>query len=649
MISNTMVGRVANFLRKHPPFYILQEEELTQLATQVQIRHYEKGEKVFVEGSMPDSYFYLVHKGRISLYKESTEPRELSDECDEGDIFGVRALLAGDNYIFTAEAAEESLLYAIPNRLFRDLLEANPKLSLYFAAGFAAGLPMRRHTMEEINKAKRDLSTRQQVSLVTGGYLVGVTAAREVVTCPPETTVMQAARLMTERHVDAVIIAKEDCKPLGIITDSDLRRKVVSNEEPLQWAPVTRIMSVPVKTVRPGLAVGEMTLLLMREKVKHYCLTEDGTPNSCAIGIVTAQDLLVSQGNNPAILLKEIEVTTSPDILQKLRNQAEALVQEYLRQEAGMDFIWGVITEINDALLRKALQIARAELQLMYSEVADTLFCWMALGSEGRKEQILRTDIDNALVYADPPAALREKTAAYFLELGQRVNAILIHCGFEACPAGIMASNPELCMPVSKWERRFSQWIQEPDPEALLKASIYFDFRPVAGEEKLAHRLKEFIFDQINRSGGFLNFFARNALQNPPPLSFFRNFVVEKSGSHKDEFDIKARAMLPLTDAARVLAFEFKIKDYLSTAERFQYIAKSDPALSSICQDAAQAYEVLMRIRAREGFERNHSGRYIDINSLNKLERQTLRNIFKIIEEVQSMLQARFQLNYMRT
>jgi CBS domain-containing protein len=648
MISATMVGRVADFLKKHPPFYILEEGQLMQLSAQIQIRHYEKGEKIFTEGSTPDAYFYLVHKGSISLYKENTEPRQLADECDEGDIFGVRALLAGDNYIFTAEAAEQSLLYAIPNRLFRELLEVNPRLSLYFAAGFASGSPMRRHTMEEINKAKSGLSAGQP-TFVTGGYLVNVTASREVVTCPPGFSVMEAAQRMTERHVDSIIIAKEDGRPLGIITDSDLRRKVVSNREPLQQAPVTSIMSAPVKTARPGITVGEMTLLLMREKVKHYCLTEDGTPNSPAIGVITSQDLLVSQGNNPAILLKEIGVTANPDVLKKLRDQAEALVQEYLRQDAGMDFIWGVITEINDALLRKALQLARAELALQYQEVAETPFCWLALGSEGRKEQILRTDVDNALLYADPAPLLKEKTAAYFLELGQKVNAVLIHCGFESCPAGIMASNPELCMPVSKWQKRFRQWIYEPEPEALLRANIYFDFRPVAGDEKLAQQLKEYIFNQIDTSRSFLNFLAKNAMQNPPPLSFFRNFVVEKSGSHKNEFDIKARAMMPLADAARVLAYDLKIREYLSTAERFQYIAKADSALASVCHDAAQAYEVLMRIRAREGFEHSHSGRYIDIKALNKLDRQTLRNIFTIIEEVQSMLRSRFQLNYMRT
>jgi CBS domain-containing protein len=648
MISVTMVARIADFLHRHPPFYTLSEEELTELAAQVQIRHYEKGDKVFIEGSMPDSYFYLVNKGSISLYKENTEPRQLADECDEGDIFGVRALLAGDNYIFTAEAAEESLLYAIPNRLFKQMLEANPKLSLYFAAGFAAGLPMRRHTMEEVNKAKSGLSAGQP-SLVTGAYLVNVTASKEVLCCLPGVSIMEAARRMTEHSVGSIIVAKEDGHPLGIITDSDLRRKVVANEEPLQHAPVTSIMSTPVKTAKPGLTVGEMTLLLMREKVKHYCLTTDGTPDSPAIGVVTAQDLLVAQGNNPAILLKEISVTINPGVLRALRDQAEALVREYLKQEAGMDFIWGVITEINDALLRKALQLAKAELALKYQDVAGISFCWLALGSEGRKEQILRTDIDNALIYEDPPAPLRARASAYFLELGQKVNDILIQCGFEACPANIMASNPELCKPVSAWQKNFSQWIYEPDPEALLRTSIFFDFRPVAGEEKLADDLKEFIFDQVGKARSFLNFLAKNALQNPPPLSFFRNFIVEKSGSHKNEFDIKARAMLPLTDAARVLAFQLKARQYLSTAERFQFVAQADASLASVCHDAAQAYEVLMRLRARECFENQHSGRYIDIKALNKLDRQTLRNIFTIIEEVQSVLRTRFQLNYMRT
>jgi len=210
-----------------------------------------------------------------------------------------------------------------------------------------------------------------------------------------------------------------------------------------------------------------------------------------------------------------------------------------------------------------------------------------------------------------------------------------------------MASNPKWCLSQSSWQQLFGDWIQKPTHENLLSSSIFFDFRPVYGNFVLAENLKRFVVEQIAANPIFLNFLAKNALQNPPPLSFFRKFVVEKSGQHKDHFDLKARAMMPLADAARLLAYQAGLLTFDSTSERFEKIAQKDPNLQDLADACAMAYEILLKIRAKNGFTHHDSGRYIDAEKLNKLERQSLRNIFTSISKIQQVLEVRFQLAYL--
>jgi CBS domain-containing protein len=225
---------------------------------------------------------------------------------------------------------------------------------------------------------------------------------------------------------------------------------------------------------------------------------------------------------------------------------------------------------------------------------------------------------------------------------------ILVEAGFERCPGDVMASNPKWNQPLGSWKSCFSGWIREPEKVAVMHTNIFFDFRPVYGDQSLAAELKGHIFERIKADRLFLSFFAKNAIQNPPPLSFFRNMVVERSGEHRDAFDIKARAMMPLADAARVLVYDLGIDIYGSTAERWERIAETHENLARLAGEAAMAYEILMRIRALEGLTRGTSGRYVHIKELNKLERQTVRNTFSVVKDVQLMLTSRYRTDFVR-
>ncbi|MEM8966977.1 MAG: DUF294 nucleotidyltransferase-like domain-containing protein [Bacteroidota bacterium] len=637
MPSNTIQLRVYEFLKDYAPFSYCSAEFVKELAGLTQIQYYQPEELVFNEGDLPATHFFVVKQGAVNLLQKG----ELMDRCGEGDVFGVRSLITNQNYALTAQTQEETLLYALPVQQFRPTLTDNPQVALFFAAGLARQTSP---SPDEEAQSKTEIAPAIPTSL---NQILPSASFQQLLTCPPDTPLQQAAQQMSDWRVGSIIVTDQQQHPAGIITDTDLRDWVATGKLPLS-APVSKIMSHPVITVGQQSSVADVLIRMMQHNVHHVCITKDGNTQSPAMGIITNHDLLLLQENNPAIILRELHKVKDAEGLANLRHQAETIVEQYLTQGIAIPTIASLITVINDALIAKSVAWAQDSLQEKGYSPPNSNFCWLSLGSEGREEQLLRTDQDSALVYEDPPAEEAEATQNYYQELAKQVVATLEQCGFDRCPANMMASNPQWCMPMKDWKKQFGTWIQVPDSQALLNAAIFFDFRATAGDATLAKTLREFIFDQTEAQSLFMHHMANNALLNPPPLSFFRKFVVEKSGEHKDSFDIKRRAMMPLTDAARVIAYEAKILHATNTRQRFEQVAASDSAHATLYREAAEAYDKLMEIRAREGLHQQDSGRYIDPAALSHLERELLRSIFGVIRDVQQVLRHRFQLDYFR-
>jgi CBS domain-containing protein len=341
------------------------------------------------------------------------------------------------------------------------------------------------------------------------------------------------------------------------------------------------------------------------------------------------------------VIIREIQRSEQVAQLADLRERAEQLLYKYLHQEVSIAYIAEIMSQVNDAIIERAIELA-----LENRSAPPVAFCWLGLGSEGRKEQLLRTDQDNALVFADVEKEAYEEVKAYFLDLAREVTASLEACGFEYCPAEMMASNPRWCLSLSQWEQQFSHWIFEPGNQEILYANIFFDYRPVYGHTELAQALTEHIFECLDGRQLFLNFMAQHATKSPPPLSFFRNFIVEDDGEHKDEFALKKRAMMPLTDIARILTLEARLPGINSTIERFERLAELNDENKAVFEMAADAYEVLMRIRALQGLKNKDSGRFVRTEDLTKMQRVLLRNSFRPVKKLQETLRLRFQLNF---
>ncbi|WKN43057.1 DUF294 nucleotidyltransferase-like domain-containing protein [Tunicatimonas pelagia] len=638
MPSNTIQLRVYEFLKEHPPFSYCSIDLVKKLASLTQIRYYQPEEIIFQEGDSPATHFFMVKQGAVNLLQKN----ELVDRCGEGDVFGVRSLITQQNYALSAQPQEETLLYAIPVEQFRPALTDNPQVALFFAAGLA------HQTTASATKDKLAFSADSAPGFTDPlAQPFPRTSFQQLLTCSANESLQYAAQQMSGWRVGSIVISSAQQHPIGIVTDTDLRDWVATGKVPLE-TPVSDVMSQPVVTAGQHQSVAEVLVRMMQHNVHHICITEDGTTDSPAVGMVTNHDLLLLQENNPAIIQREVHKAENIAALIDVRERAEMMVQQQIKQGVAIRTVASLITVINDTLIAKSVAWAEVALAEEGFSKPRACFCWLSLGSEGRGEQLLRTDQDSALVYEDPSGEMAVSTCAYYLELAKRVVNTLQECGFAPCPADMMASNPRWCMSLSDWKKQFGHWIQVPDTEALLHAAIFFDFRATAGEVTLANNLREFIFSQMETRSLFMHHMANNALLNPPPLSFFRKFMVEKGGEHKDSFDIKRRAMMPLIDAARVLAYEAQVLNTSNTQQRLEQVAATDASRATLYQEAVNAYNELMQLRAREGFRQHDSGRYIDPAALSHLEREMLRSIFGIIRDVQQVLRHHFQLDYFR-
>jgi CBS domain-containing protein len=335
-------------------------------------------------------------------------------------------------------------------------------------------------------------------------------------------------------------------------------------------------------------------------------------------------------------IIREIIQAKFINQIVQVRQQVPRLIETLINTGTKAHNMTGLLTAISDTILEKIIGFALDEFG-----PPPVRFVFMILGSEGRKEQTLKTDQDNAVIFEDVPSDSLKKVTRYFLKFSERVCNWLDEAGYALCKGGIMAKNANWCQPLSTWKSYFRRWIHTAEPEALLQASIFFDFRSGYGEAELITELRQYLFKELSRWPGFFRHMAENAMYFTPPIGFFRNFVVESKGEHRDAFDIKA-AMQPIVDYARIYALNHQI-DETNTHERLNQLLVLKKISPGEHNELETAYSYMMQQRlARQVeaiVEENIApNNYINPNKLSRIEQTMLKEIFKRVEKFQGKL-----------
>ncbi|MCC4211552.1 DUF294 nucleotidyltransferase-like domain-containing protein [Leeuwenhoekiella parthenopeia] len=633
-MKNTIAERVADFLKDYPPFQFLSSSSLLKISGEVQVLYYEKDKAIFKEGEKNTGIFYVVKDGAVRLSRTEENEPKIVDICDEGDLFGLRPLITKEDYELSASANEETILYGIPIDLFLPIALEHKEVSNFLIASFASNV-QDPYSLEESGKLFTEYSVERNSEIFD---LQKAKYSKNILTCTPETLIKVAASKMSHRNVGSIIVT-EDNKPRGIITNKDLRDKIATGAFDIT-DPVTQIMTRPVRCFHKDPTVAQAQLIMLKNDISHLCITEDGTPDSNLLGLITEHDIVVSFANNPVVLMKEVKLAKRTKRLRNVRLKVSQLLKKYLAQNLPLSQILNILNEVNYAITVRVI-----ELSLQKMEVSPPCkFAWLALGSQGRKEQLLLTDQDHAIVFENVAPEDYEATQTYFIKLARHITRSLHKIGYDYCPADMMASNPRWCQSVQEWKNQYDIWIKDPTPESQLLSAIFFDYSYVYGDTELVTRLSDNILDTLDQNNMFYRVMAKDAIRSPSPLGFFRQFLVEEDGEHKDFFDIKSRALMPLIDAARVLSLHHKLRNINNTAARFERLAEIETNNKEIYESCSYAFKALLKFRTRQGILHGDSGRFIELATLSKAEKLKLKRCFKPIQDIQEILTVRYQL-----
>ena len=601
-----------------------------------------KGEFVWKQGEAHRGDLYFLSSGRVEYYWENGGSSELVDVRDVGDLLGLTAILENEPFKVNAMIEEDSLLYVIPGDYFKGLLQENDSARYYvrrhlfwsMRIGGKVSVP------EEARlKGKRTILQ----SHLEGAQLIQTRALSRLLTCLPNAPLREAAELMVSRRVPSILVVDAERRPLGVVTSVNLVKRVIvqghSSDDP-----VRSVMASPVMTVAPNSSATAATLLMMRERVPQVCVTEDGTPESKALDVCTHKDLLAQSGQHPAGLIREIREARSVSRLRELCDEIEQISRSYV--EAGISgvFLGQICAELYDVLTQKLVSMVDDERVRQGKALPEVKWAWMSVGSDGRREQVLRTDMDNALVFESVGSPKRDEVhRRMFLEFAEEVVAGLVQCGFTRCQGGVMACNPRWCKTEEEWGEEIRTY-DFTRGESTLRAIVLFDLRCVSGDQAMCGRLRELIFDSLGNDLPMQKRLARMIVAVPPPLNFWGKFVVERKGERAGEFDIKSRGLGPLRDAARIYALRYRLTRHYSTGGRFEQLEEYDHTHAQVARLAYEAYDFLLRLRIRTGLRRGDSGRFIEPSSLSKLEKSQLTNVFDVLNLLQTSVQMDFQL-----
>jgi CBS domain-containing protein len=464
--------------------------------------------------------------------------------------------------------------------------------------------------------------------------------SRPAVTCLAKDTIVAAGQTMTAQGASSIVVLGPEGRPEGIVTDRDLRTRVIAAGRSPDES-VAAIMTAPLVSLSPEAFVYEALVEMTRHGIHHLLIIEAGR----LLGVLSADDLLVLQAATPLEAARAIQSCASLDALAErvpeLTRTTERLFEEGL---SGYE-LGRLVSEMNDLLIRRVLTLVQNDLEAEGLGEPPLPFCWLVLGSEGRREQTLRTDQDNALVYDDPPPGFAKPAAQYFGVLTERVVDGLIRLGYPRCPGGSMASNPRWRQPLTVWRGYFAEWVRETTTQNLMYASIYLDFRPLAGAAWLAEALRGEVSAQARAWRSFPRYLAKIAVSHRPPLGLFGRFALRR-GNGRRGVNVKLGGMLLLTNALRAYAIELGL-DETNTIERLEAASRAGDCFRPDERgDIREAYETIFHLRLRHQLARLSAGQppdnLVDPRTLSAADQRRLKDAFRTIRRLQGKLEDRY-------
>jgi CBS domain-containing protein len=592
---------VIGFLETVHPYDTLPKDELVRVAGFFSRREMPAETLIYQIGDVLSGIF-LIKRGGVEVLDRNGG---LVSLLSARNSFGERGLMRDGLAATTARTKEDSVVLMLPAVEFRHLIASYPAFERFFNRGRGQ------------DHRASDISTLKVADLI----------ARKPLSCAPSATVAQAAQMMRDAHVSSLGVT-EGGRLVGIVTVRDLSNKVLADgRSPL--VPVSSVMTHDPISL-PLTALGTDILHIMLERrIGHLPIVDGGS----FAGMITQTDLTRFQAVSSAVLVRDLSTAETVAEMAAVTARIPRLLVQLVGGNHAHEVVTRLITDIADAVTRRLLAMAEAELG-----PAPVPYLWLACGSQGRQEQTGVSDQDNCMIVDD---AATPEDMVYFAKLAKIVSDGLNGCGYVYCPGDMMATAERWCQPQKVWRGYFQRWINVPNPEAQMLASVMFDLRPIGGTVSLYRDLQDETLELASKNSIFVAHLISNSLKHAPPLGLIRGFATIRSGEHRNHIDMKHNGVVPVADLARVYALQGRITA-VNTRARLQGAESAGVISPSGARDLLEAYDLIASMRLESQAQLVKSGRkpdnFLAPSDLSDFERSHLRDAFVVVRTMQSAL-----------
>lgn len=599
-----------NFISVIQPFDRLPEKKLEAVLGAMDVAYY-KPEQTILKAGEKTHYLYLVIKG---LVQERNEDDGVISVYGPQDTFGAIALLENENNNeFVVQ--QELICYLLPKQEFLKLIKEHPEVQSFYYQNITSRLN------ELIEQHHRKELSAFMVAKIRDAYI------QQPIFVDAETSIYDAVRIMKEHKTRAVLVKKD--KQIGIVTQVDVANKMVLQRIPAD-EPVDRITTYDIISLSADDFLFNAKLTMTKHSIKHLVVC-NGTE---MLGILEQNDVFSYFADHTGLVDVQIERATNLEQLSEASQGIIHTIKSLSAKGVKLRYISQLVSELNKKIFNKLYHL------IMPQEIIDNS-CLIVMGSEGREEQLLKTDQDNAII-------LREGFQhAELKPLTQKLTDTLIEFGYPPCPGNIMVSNPQWCQDLHGFKEKLFTWLDKPTEEAVMNIAIFYDATPVAGDADLLAQAKGYLYQRLQDNQAFLSGFSRIALAFETPLGWFEKFVVEKS-QHRNQLDIKKGGIFTIVHGARSLAVEYKLPE-TNTISRIKALHDKKVFNKQFSVDLIEAFAFMSWLRLTSGLKQIEAGQmpdnYITPDQLNKMERDVLKDAFKIVENFKRFLTHHYKLN----
>ena len=626
-----LVAATIEVLRRHAPFDAMEDSDLAELAGRLRLRYFAKGAVILSPASGTVNTLFIIQRGAVKAEDPSATALDHAVfSLAPGECFPVGALIGRRPTTLRYAACIDTFCYVLEEPSFQVLMGRSREFHAFCTRRLA-------HLLEQSRQGIRQTYAGRASNELTMASPLRAALRRSPVTLASTTIIRAVLELMKAKRIGSVVLTGPDGAPEGIFTQTDVLDRVALAGMDLA-RPVADVMTRDPVTLPATSPAAEAAHLMARHGFRHVVVMDGDR----LAGVISERDLFSLQRLSMQGLRKEIRQADGTEALAFVARDVRALAAAMLAQGIAAEQLTQFVTALNDALVVRALELAGER-----HEVGGLGFCWIGLGSEGRMEQTLATDQDNAIIIPDEVEGGVAAAKQRLLAFAGDVNVTLDACGFPLCKGDIMARNPQWCLGLVEWKDRFDDWMRNAHPEALLNAAIFFDFRALAGDAALAEKLRAFLLGKVKDRPAFLRQMAVNALQVRSPLGLLGEIAVDESAG--GTLDLKLHGSRPFVDVARILALANGV-GATATADRLRQAgsrARMSPDEIDTALDAFHFIQML-RLRNQDAIDKGAGGgagpNRIDPGTLNSLDRRILKESLRQARKLQSRIALDYQL-----